>query len=723
MTGSGFPLSIEKSSEISVNIGGSPASLLLITNSFLIIRTPARNSSAISTCQLIISFNGQTTNPATYTYDDNLTPTILSITPSSSSPSQKQTIKVTGTIFGTDQNKIQVYLFNSSNSSIFYQLSIVNVSNTELYAVLGGGKIGTYTLMLHIPNSGYSIESTTDSAKFNYDLSITGVSPTSGSLYGGTILTFIGKNFSPINSQNQIYIGDTINNLCDIISSNATILTCRTRVAPLTAVGSPQVLYMTQRVQDEAICMVSGGCSFTFSSSKSPIITTNSLIAKAGDTVVLMGSGLTPDSNEVASITFYNGTSRNEIFAINLSLQVDTVSSSQITFRMPALREGSYNIQVLVGNKGWAQLPDNFTLTTPLVAYGVLLSNPALNSTRTGSKGGLMMTVVGNGFYNESIYLDKTKTFGVIYSRNNTAITFSTGQVPSATTYNFSIYRSNTEKTTCGNCSFITTLANTASLNWHDKSSTVESSFILSGYGSNLDFGTNVANLILLDNLNRNLQKTYSGTVTFSNNTNITVSFSDIPMGVYLLTFLYEEKGFAFFSSESYRTIVVQASALAPVNSKVISSVIGGKFLNFTGLGLPLDWTNTSLFNITVCASICPVISNNLKEVACELPDLLTSEIISAFSLFNQSNIEQKGYQVYSDNIASQMNINDLKLNSFYDSGNLECFLIFDFGDKFALNVTSINYYPTLTKSLKNFYGLNFQVNFFEKNITPISFI
>jgi len=712
ITGSGFPLSMSNIYTASVTICGTQAQILNTDNTYLIIITPPLAASATSPCDLNITFNDITINATTYSYNDTLTPSISSLTPASSSPSQKTNIQISGTNFGTDATKVQVCLVNSTNSSIFYQLSILNISNTVIFAVLGGGKIGQYYLTVQIQGTGYSKETITNSSLFSYTLSITGISLSSGSIYGGTIITITGNNFSPINNQNQVFIGDVINNLCNIISSNFTTIICQTIVAPAGALGSPQTIYVYQRVQDLAVCKISGGCYFTFDPSISPEINSTSLTAQAGDSVTLTGTLLEPQIGGTNSvwINFYNGTtSQGETFLLNTTVQVNTANDSEITFTMPALREAVYLFTVMVDDKGWAQLA--MTITTPIEVYGVTLNNTNLNNTRSGSKGGLMMTIIGNGFYNESIYLSTSNSFGVVYGLTSTSITFATGQVSNIATYQLSVYRNSAMEYTCSNCSFKTITSASITLSAHNCTAGLPSSFILTGTGSLLNNTNNtiVATLDLLDSTNKILLNSYAGTVNSFNSTNINIAFSNIPMGLYVLRILYSESGFAFIAANQYKTINVVPSELAVTSIK--SSIFGGQTLVISGTGLPNNWTLSNIFNITVCGSVCPILSSISSSVSCQLPPLLTTNVLNTYNLTSESSVQQTNYAIFSDNSNSQVYINDNKLNTFYDSANTNCYVIFDFGYNFNLNISTIEYYPTLTRSLISFQGLKFQAS------------
>ncbi len=57
---------------------------------------------------------------------------------------------------------------------------------------------------------------------------ITSVSPSSGSIGGGTLITITGKNFVPDALDTMVTIGNELNQLCTIESISETEIKCRT---------------------------------------------------------------------------------------------------------------------------------------------------------------------------------------------------------------------------------------------------------------------------------------------------------------------------------------------------------------------------------------------------------------------------------------------------------------------------------------------------------------
>ena len=92
-------------------------------------------------------------------------------------------------------------------------------------------------MIVNKSNLGVSSAATANADLFKYEITITGVSPTQGSLEGGTLLTLAGTNFSKTMLENQVLVG-TKQDLCVVksVDANGTALTCLTN-KPATALA------------------------------------------------------------------------------------------------------------------------------------------------------------------------------------------------------------------------------------------------------------------------------------------------------------------------------------------------------------------------------------------------------------------------------------------------------------------------------------------------------
>lgn len=93
-------------------------------------------------------------------------PTITSLLPNSANPGIKQFIKISGSGFGTVASDLKVYLQNSTGN--FYNMRIINATDTEVFAGLPGGIPGNFKLVLYREGFGNAIAGTSGADNFVY---------------------------------------------------------------------------------------------------------------------------------------------------------------------------------------------------------------------------------------------------------------------------------------------------------------------------------------------------------------------------------------------------------------------------------------------------------------------------------------------------------------------------------------------------------------------------
>lgn len=168
---------------------------------------------------------------------------------------------------------------------------------------------------------------------------MTSVSPLVGSTEGGTILTIGGVNFALKTNQMQVFIGPQ-SVVCDVLTTTATQLTCRTRKSAYT---TKQNIAITQRLQYTATCSdtdTNNACGYAYLTSSTPVLTgfPASTNIKSGETLTFAGSSLTVDSGSpVLSLSTAAG-------VLVSNTDSATASASQITFTMPAIVHGMTQI-------------------------------------------------------------------------------------------------------------------------------------------------------------------------------------------------------------------------------------------------------------------------------------------------------------------------------------------------------------------------------------------
>ena len=220
------------------------------------------------------------TDPCGFIYSPNNTPIVTSITPSAGT--YGDTIQINGTAF-------------SSNVSVLFgeaECAILSVSTDAISCQLGMESAGPKSLSLLAPPHGYAIIAS--GIVLEYEVTVDGIVPNSGSTEGGTDIVITGTAFASYdnsNCSNEVYIGA---NMCQVSSSTYTEIKCKT------SASSSSML--TQDVTVSVVCVGSGSPpengtfanGFTYDMGLTPVISGISPTSGSGiggETVTIMGSG------------------------------------------------------------------------------------------------------------------------------------------------------------------------------------------------------------------------------------------------------------------------------------------------------------------------------------------------------------------------------------------------------------------------------------------------
>lgn len=179
------------------------------------------------------------------------------------------------------------------------------MNNTYIRAGLAGGLEGDYTVEVNLVTNGDSIAlSSADS--FSYSFSVSSISPQTGSINGGTLLTITGVNFATGPQETLVYVGFTLNWFCTIESITTTQIQCRTpAISDKYTVGSAVQVVVSTRLLLLNKC--TGSCSFTYlDTANSPALSAishSSTTVKGTNTKAITLTGTTLiDSNSFADV-------------------------------------------------------------------------------------------------------------------------------------------------------------------------------------------------------------------------------------------------------------------------------------------------------------------------------------------------------------------------------------------------------------------------------------
>ncbi|XP_069478234.1 fibrocystin-L [Ambystoma mexicanum] len=326
-----------------------------------LLRTPERQP------QVQVYINGlpsQCAGKCGYFWDPLKTPVITGM----NATDEGRNLTIFGSGFAESTTNDNTYVFIGK-----VDCPIITVSENKIVCQILQGSAGTFPVMVYIAERGVAQTVPDGAFNFTYNIRVTSISPTTGSMAGGTLVTIKGDGFS---EQSQVLIDD---NICRIIQSNTTSITCRT---PAGFSGFADAVVSTNGRNATL-----NGC-FHYTSTHTPTITsvtplTSSVLGNT--TLTLSGSNF---GSKLVSSEVWIGPGLCSIIQRN---------SSHISCRLPSLTPGVYPVQLYVGNMGLASIsvPGNGNIRYILE---VTNASPARGSLYGGTK----ITIAGSGFSTES---------------------------------------------------------------------------------------------------------------------------------------------------------------------------------------------------------------------------------------------------------------------------------------------------------------------------------
>ncbi|XP_069813288.1 fibrocystin-L-like isoform X2 [Dendropsophus ebraccatus] len=292
-----------------------------------------------------------------YTWDRKQTPTIYSFT--TVVREENELLIINGTGFS-----------NSSDSYVTIgdlTCTILAINDTEIQCQIPKASAGTFPITVYISGLGYA-SSRGGNLTFAYQIILSSITPLSGSLAGGTLITIYGSGFS---NNSTVELGGK---KCSVVFANLTAINC---ITPAGAAGSANVTVFTNGFSKT----LPNAFSFT---SLAPTITginpsTSSVLGNI--TLTISGSGFQDKSVD------------NAVFLRIKPCQLLEWTPTKITCLLPALPPGKYNVLVQVGNLGFAI---SSMANEPSVEYILEVSSivPQYGSLYGGSR----VTLTGSGF-------------------------------------------------------------------------------------------------------------------------------------------------------------------------------------------------------------------------------------------------------------------------------------------------------------------------------------
>lgn len=660
ISGSGFPFD---ATGVTVNICGTTAFVNSVTNSQVGIMVPPCPAASAST-GISVTYNGITSNTLAFTYDPTIvTPSISGVSPTSASPVLKNTMTVTGSGFGTDTTQLTAYLVNGTGFRT-YQLNVLTATDTQVTVRLSGGLSGTFTVVINKRGFGDSVEATVGAAQFKYEIVVTGVSPSVGSIAGGTVITITGRNFSPVKSSNQVAIGDALNWWCTILTATATQITCTTPPISSQYTVLTHNVVVVGRAMIDSTCDTGATCTFTYDNSSYPTVTVpTSLTYTAGTSYTLSGTG------------FINNGVNPKVNVGGTWATVASSTNTSVVFFYPALPFGTYPLNVYVDGIGYAYSNPPIVSNTTLAVTGL--------SPTTGSKIGNVVTVNGNGLVSKTdpnfkltitksgviqpytivgdtptglsvllmggtdgsvftfTYTYKTQVWANNYTTLNTSTPKLTHTVTTGVTY------SPTQSVSLNRVNFVSASPNTLA------------AFPVTSTGAR--FGESIQ-----------LPFTTSGAA-------LVVNTSALGAGKWQFELFYNGYGYA--------DVTPQYEVLAPTYTvaAVTSSYTGGALLTVAATGA------SNLSKLDVGGFPAKLISYSATNLVYQVPAYVTTGSQETFHLVQDGPLTG---QAIADTIGSAANSFDQLMSTYYSSIATTCYVGVDFGQYLTANISRIRYFP-----------------------------
>lgn len=234
--------------------------------------------------------------------------------------------------------------------------------------------LGTpHSVSVRVNNRGYTatkIGNRVD-ASFTLQPTIQSVSPQTGSVVGGSILTITGDGFSP----NPVVQMDGAP--CQILSSSYTQIKCQTA-----ARNASQALPVVVKVNGmESSCASS--CTFSYSAAKTPRVDSVTPSAIVGDdnTIRVYGSGFPSSASDL------------KIKIGTTSCIVTSSSQYSASCQVGSVVAGKHDLKILVGTQGFALFEDG--ASTVIDSLAIVTS---ITPTEGSIMGGTELSIKGSGF-------------------------------------------------------------------------------------------------------------------------------------------------------------------------------------------------------------------------------------------------------------------------------------------------------------------------------------
>ncbi|KAM3929151.1 fibrocystin-L-like [Leptodactylus fuscus] len=296
-----------------------------------------------------------------YSWDPVQTPAIYSISTGVSGDNKILVINGTGFSNSTGNDTTYVTIGN-------YSCTILALTYNEIRCQVQKASAGTYPISVYIAGLGFAA-SFGGNLTFTYQITITSITPSSGSRAGGTSVTIYGSGFS---GDSEVKLGGSG---CAVVFVNITVIECLTSAGPE---GFTDVFVFTNGLNGTL------KNAFNLTSYLAPTISGISPSVSS----VLGNTTLTISGNN-----FQSQSVGNAVLLGNKPCKVLEWTPTSITCLLPALPPGKYNVIVQVQNWGFA-----ITSMGSEASVEYILKVNSISPQYGSLYGGSRVTLTGAGF-------------------------------------------------------------------------------------------------------------------------------------------------------------------------------------------------------------------------------------------------------------------------------------------------------------------------------------
>ncbi|XP_024153621.1 PKHD1 like 1, tandem duplicate 1 isoform X2 [Oryzias melastigma] len=221
------------SQNATVTVGGEECVVVHANETELKCRTPA--GTAGSHVVTVTVGNTSKTASSSFTYDENLTPQMSSLSPQATTVSGPRFLTIMGSGLGGQDNDSAVFV--GMKECVPVEWTPTNI--TCLLPVLPPG---IYKVNVQVGNKGFPKASSGLNATIEYILEVYSIFPLSGSLLGGTKLTVSGAGFSVNLTDNKVSLGAAD---CEVVAASENELQCVLKSEERTHIVTNQGSHLT----------------------------------------------------------------------------------------------------------------------------------------------------------------------------------------------------------------------------------------------------------------------------------------------------------------------------------------------------------------------------------------------------------------------------------------------------------------------------------------------